>query len=140
MEVERADWMSPVDASILKLFAEHSLRLPPKSISVNIGYDRYYVSRRCRVLKGSGLLFKDEYDLYVLTQYGSDYLDGETSPDSLSEHPPDLYTGHLNDSGRNFVSADSVELRHRVNFADRDVNDYIGDTRDTVRKRLPLLC
>jgi hypothetical protein len=75
-------------------------------------------------LKGSGLLFKDEYDLYVLTQYGSDYLDGETSPDSLSEHPPDLYTGHLNDSGRNFVSADSVELRHRVNFADRDVNDY----------------
>lgn len=75
--VERIPWMAPVDYEIMLFFDEHPIKVSPKVLAVNIGYDRQYVSKRCGTLADAGLLESIDTGLYQLTETGRAYLEGE---------------------------------------------------------------
>ncbi|SEP25286.1 hypothetical protein SAMN04487948_12716 [Halogranum amylolyticum] len=81
--VERVSWMSPIDYEILLFFETHDILVSPKVLSVNIGYDRQYTSKRCRVLMDAGILEKDESELYGLSDSGRAFLAGELDAEVL---------------------------------------------------------
>ncbi len=83
--VERVSWFSPVDYEVLMFFEDHDILASPKVIGNNIGYDRQYVSKRCRKLMGAKLLRKDESDLYELTEFGREYLAGEVEATEIEK-------------------------------------------------------
>ncbi|ELY45595.1 MarR family transcriptional regulator [Natronorubrum sulfidifaciens] len=81
--VERVPWMAPVDYEIMLFFDDHPILVSPKVLSVNIEYDRQYVSRRCSALVDAGLLDSVDTGLYQLTDTGRAYLEGELDVSEL---------------------------------------------------------
>ena len=130
MHPDPAPWMVPLDIDILEFYDEHPIRISPSILAANIDYARQYVSQRCQALTDAGLLFHDEDNLYVITPFGTDYLDGDIDPQSLDAGPPNHYTGITSDDDTYTVLADGVELTRRLNFHTRDINyswGYIGN-------------
>jgi len=75
--------MAPVDYEIMLFFDEHAILVSPRVLAVNIGYDRQYVSKRCRKLSTAGLLTAVDTGLYQLTDTGDSYLKGELDVSDL---------------------------------------------------------
>ncbi|WP_224332907.1 hypothetical protein [Haloprofundus halobius] len=73
---ERADWMVPVDDSILE-YVRDAGEVPPAVIGRNIDAHRNYVGERCRKLTECGLLSREEGGYYSITALGKRYLDEE---------------------------------------------------------------
>lgn len=73
---ERADWMVPIDDSILE-YVRDAGEVTPAVIGRNIDSHRSYVGERCRVLSGEGLLSRADDGYYSLTKLGKRYLDEE---------------------------------------------------------------
>jgi predicted transcriptional regulator len=83
--VERISWLSPADYEILGFFKEHDIRASPNVISVNIDYDRQYVSKRCRNLLNADLLEQPEEGIYELSDLGRNFLNGSVDPKVIEE-------------------------------------------------------
>ncbi|AFZ73409.1 MarR family transcriptional regulator [Natronobacterium gregoryi] len=87
--VERVPWMAPVDYEIMLFFDEHAIQVSPRVLAANIGYDRQYVSKRCRTLSEARLLNAVDTGLYQLTETGVAYLEGELDADDLENAEPE---------------------------------------------------
>jgi len=83
--VERVDWMSPIDYSILEFFENHDIIIAPSSLSSNIDYGASYTADRCSVLHQAGLLEKHHGPKYELTDHGRAFLAGEIDASDLDE-------------------------------------------------------
>ncbi len=83
--VERVPWMAPIDYEIMLFFDEHPIQVSPRILGANIGYDRQYVSKRCRKLSKAGLLETVETGLFELTAVGEAYLEGELDVSELED-------------------------------------------------------
>jgi predicted transcriptional regulator len=83
--VERVEWMSPVDYSILEFYDNHDIVIAPSSLSSNIDYGSSYTADRCLILSKAGLLGKHHGPKYELTDKGRKFLAGEIDADELEE-------------------------------------------------------
>lgn len=80
-----ADWMTPMDDSILELFHSSELILTPAIIALNIGLSREEVNRRLSKLETHGLVERVERGKYRATDHGEQYLRGELHAALLTE-------------------------------------------------------
>lgn len=72
------DWMTLVDDRVLEYIREHGSGAPTQMKKDGpIHYSRQYVDKRCRKLADEGLLRHLGNGVYVLTDEGEAYLDGE---------------------------------------------------------------
>ncbi len=78
----RADWMNPVDDSILEELYETG-NLQPAEIADRIQKTRKYVGVRCRELKQYGLVENMGHGTYSITEEGRGYLAGELDASEL---------------------------------------------------------
>lgn len=81
-----ADWMSIWDDRILEYISEHD----GGSVGDIAGHDlirvsQPHISRRCNVLAEHGLLRALGNGVYVITEDGQKYLQGELDAEDLSE-------------------------------------------------------
>lgn len=72
-----ADWMAPIDDTILNVFHNSELVLTPAIIAFNIDYSREEVNRRLTKLETHGLVEKVERGKYRMTYLGEQYLQGK---------------------------------------------------------------
>jgi len=72
-----AEWMTPMDDQILKLFQSSDLVLSPAIIAYNIGFSRGEVNRRLTELQGHGFVEKVERGKYRLSTQGQQYIEGQ---------------------------------------------------------------
>lgn len=72
-----ADWMTPMDDTILNVFHNSELVLTPAIIAFNIDYSREEVNRRLSKLETHGLVEKVERGKYRMTHLGEQYLQGK---------------------------------------------------------------
>lgn len=80
------DWMSLVDDRVLEYIREHGSGSPKKMQEKGkIRYSPQYVAERCRVLSEYGLLTHLGNGVYVITESGERYLDGELDTQELKE-------------------------------------------------------
>ena len=80
-----ADWMTPMDDSILELFHSSELVLTPAIIALNIDHSREEVNRRLGKLDAHGLVEKVDRGKYRMTELGEQYLRGELHVALLTE-------------------------------------------------------
>lgn len=82
--VERISWFKPVDYEILMFFDAHDIIATAKVVSVNIGYDRQYVSKRLNALADAELLQNDD-GVFSLTDFGREFLAGNIDASDLED-------------------------------------------------------
>jgi predicted transcriptional regulator len=80
----RVEWMTSADNRILEFLRDKEIVASPRVISVNIDYDRQYVSKRLRILAQNDLVDNIDTGLYQITDRGRLYLDGELEKDDLT--------------------------------------------------------
>lgn len=83
--MERVPWFSPVDYEILEFFYENNILASPKVIAENIGYDRQYTSKHCRILLEANILSQKESGLYETSSTGDKFLENKISASELEE-------------------------------------------------------
>lgn len=72
------DWMTIVDDRVLEYIREHDSGSPTKMKNeAPIHYSRQYVHKRCKKLAEEGLLKHLGNGVYVITEDGEAYLDGQ---------------------------------------------------------------
>ncbi len=71
-----ADWMRPMDDTILELFHSSELVLTPAVIALNIDRSRGEVNRRLNELETNGLVERVDRGKYRMTELGEAYLRG----------------------------------------------------------------
>ncbi len=79
----RVEWMTSADNRLLEFLRDKEIVASPRVISVNIDYDRQYVSKRLRILAQNELVANVDTGLYEITDRGQQYLDGEVDKDDL---------------------------------------------------------
>ena len=79
----RVGWMTSADNRILEFLRDKEIVASPRVISVNIDYDRQYVSKRLRILAQNDLVDNVATGLYRITDRGQQYLDGKLGKDDL---------------------------------------------------------
>jgi len=79
----RVEWMTSADNRILEFLRDKEITASPRVISVNIDYDRQYVSKRLRILAQNDLVDNIDTGLYQVTDRGQLYLNGELDKDDL---------------------------------------------------------
>jgi len=82
MRRQRADWMNPVDDQIMEILKESGAGTP-NSLAQELERNNDYLGRRCRELTSYGLLERPSRGLYVLTDLGEKYLDGDLDASEL---------------------------------------------------------
>ena len=80
----RVEWMTSADNRIMEFLRDKEIVASPRVISVNIDYDRQYVSKRLRILAQNDLVDNIDTGLYQITDRGQLYLDGELEKDDLT--------------------------------------------------------
>lgn len=71
-------WMSIVDDRVLEYISEHEHGSPKKMKEDGpIRYSRQYIAERCRELEKHGLIKNVGNAVYVITDRGEAYLEGE---------------------------------------------------------------
>lgn len=73
---QRANWMRPMDDSILEVFHSSDLILTPAIIALNIDCTREEVNRRLSTLESNDFVEKVERGKYQITSLGEWYLRG----------------------------------------------------------------
>lgn len=105
------DWMVLADDRILEYIREEGSGRPKAMAdSGYVRYSRPYITQRCKELVERGLLDHLGNGVYVITDRGERYLDGDldTSEDAPDEVPADLGAGGVGDgSGEAGESPDS---------------------------------
>ena len=72
------DWMALVDDRVLEYLREHDSGSPTEMKREGpIHYSRQYIDRRCKKLAEEGLIKHLGNGIYVITEDGEAYLDGE---------------------------------------------------------------
>lgn len=82
MRRQRADWMNPVDDQIMEILKESGAGTP-NSLAQELEKNNDYLGRRCRELTAYGLLERPSRGLYVLSDIGEEYLEGELDASEL---------------------------------------------------------
>jgi len=73
-----ADWMVTADDRILEYLSEHETGTPKRMAdSGYVRFSRSYVTQRCKKLVDYGLLRHLGNGVYVITEEGKQYLEGE---------------------------------------------------------------
>jgi predicted transcriptional regulator len=75
--------MTSADNRLLEFLRDKEIVASPRVLSVNIDYDRQYVSKRLRILAQNDLVDNVDTGLYQITDRGKQYLDGNLSKDDL---------------------------------------------------------
>lgn len=79
-----ADWMTLADERILEFIREHESGSPKEmKDSGYVRYSRQYISQRCKKLVNYGLLQHLGNGIYVITDEGRQYLEGELDAENL---------------------------------------------------------
>lgn len=79
-----ADWMTLCDDRILEYLSEHETGTPKQMAESGlVRYSRSYVTQRCRKLVDFGLLRPLGNGVYVITDAGEEYLEGELDAEDL---------------------------------------------------------
>lgn len=79
------DWMSLADDRILEYIREHGSGSPKEmKVEGRIRYSRQHVARRCKELARRGLLEHLGNGVYVITEAGERYLEGELDTQTMS--------------------------------------------------------
>ena len=79
----RVEWMTSADNRLLEFLRDKEIVASPRVISVNIDYDRQYVSKRLRILAQNELVANVDTGLYEITDRGQRYLGGELDKGDL---------------------------------------------------------
>jgi len=90
--------MTIVDDRVLEYIQEHEHGSPTEMMEEGpIRYSRQYIAERCRELANHGLIKNVGNGVYVITERGERYLDGEidTSEDS-QDNPIEVENGNGN--------------------------------------------
>lgn len=82
-----AEWMTPMDDELLRVFDDTGLILSPSIVAYNTTYSKKEVNRRLIELAEHSLVERVDRGKYQLTQYGERYLHGH-HPDGI-ELPDD---------------------------------------------------
>ena len=99
------DWMVLADDRILEYIREEGSGSPKEmEDSGYVRFSRQYISRRCKKMVKHGLLNHLGNGVYVITERGEEYLDGEID---TSEDAPDEVESPFEDN--NGPSASSSE-------------------------------
>ncbi|MCU4741633.1 hypothetical protein OB960_09500 [Halobacteria archaeon AArc-xg1-1] len=81
---KRAEWMTRADDEILE-YLESQGAGTPKAIADEIGRNNNYIGVRCRTLASYELVEKPSRGFYVITDTGTEYLDGEFDASDLEQ-------------------------------------------------------
>jgi len=77
-------WMTLADDRILEYIREHGSGAPKEmKDSGYVRFSRQYISQRCKVMVDYGLLQHLGNGVYVITERGEQYLDGELDTGEL---------------------------------------------------------
>lgn len=74
-----AEWMMPIDHTILDLLYSSELVLTPAVIAYNIDYSRAEVNRRLTLLETEGLVERVERGKYKISNQGMRYIEEQTT-------------------------------------------------------------
>lgn len=81
-----ADWMTLADERILEYISQHDSGAPKEmEDSGYVRYSRQYISQRCKKLVDYGLLQHLGNGVYVITDSGTQYLNGELDAADLDK-------------------------------------------------------
>jgi Mn-dependent DtxR family transcriptional regulator len=81
-----ARWMTIVDDRILEYIREHGSGSPKQMKEAGrIRYSPQYIGERCRVLADKELLTHLGNAVYVITEEGEQYLDGDLDTEDLDD-------------------------------------------------------
>lgn len=73
-----AEWMVAADDRILEYLSEHETGTPKEMAdSGNVRFSRSYITQRCKRLLDYGLIRHLGNGVYIITDKGQQYLDGE---------------------------------------------------------------
>ena len=73
-----ADWMVIADDRILEYLSEHETGTPKQMAdSGYVRFSRSYITQRCMKLVDAGLLRTVGNGVYIITEEGEQYLEGE---------------------------------------------------------------
>ncbi|WP_436347383.1 MarR family transcriptional regulator [Natronorubrum sp. FCH18a] len=78
--------MTQADDRILETLADSSLTLSPRVLAANTDYSRHYISARLGELRDAELVDRVDEGLYVISDRGLAYLEGELSADELENN------------------------------------------------------
>ena len=79
----RIEWITSADNRLMEFLRDKAIVASPRVISVNIDYDRQYVSKRLQILAHNELVANVDTGLYEITDRGQQYLDGEVEKEDL---------------------------------------------------------
>ena len=82
---KRAEWMTRADDEILEYLQSQGAGTP-KSIADEIDRNNNYIGVRCRKLASYGLVDRPSRGFYVITDYGTEYLEGELDASTLEQN------------------------------------------------------
>jgi len=79
-----ADWMTIADDRLLEYLAEHETGTPKEmGESDLVRFKRVHLQRRCKKLENYGLVRQVGNGVYMLSEEGQQYLDGELDAATL---------------------------------------------------------
>ncbi len=81
---QRAEWMTPMDDDVLRLFHSKDLVLTPAIIAYNIDYSREEINRRLAELEDRGFVARVERGKYHITDLGKQYVEGTAGDGPLA--------------------------------------------------------
>jgi len=101
------DWMVLADDRILEYIREEESGRPKEMAdSGYVRYSRQYISQRCKKLVNHGLLRDLGNGVYVITERGEQYLNGEI--DTSEDRPDEIQSPFENDNGPSVEGSESV--------------------------------
>lgn len=81
-----ADWMVICDERILEYLSENETGTPKQMADSSlVRFSRSYITQRCRKLVDYGLLRLLGNGVYVITDTGEEYLEGELDAEELEK-------------------------------------------------------
>ena len=83
MRRPRVSWMTQADDRILETLADSGLTLSPRVLAANTDYSRHYISARLGELRDADLVDRVDEGLYVISDRGLAYLEGELDAEAL---------------------------------------------------------
>lgn len=76
--------MTQADERILEFLQAKDIVASPSVIAANIDYTAEYISRRCNKLEDAGLLQRVDASNYRITEFGTQYLEGNVTAEELA--------------------------------------------------------
>mgnify|MGYP000093604441 CR=1 FL=1 len=81
-----AEWSTLADERVIEFLQEHKSGSPTQMAKhENIHFTRSYVHKRCKILADYGLIEDYGNGVYIITDEGKEYLDGDLDAQNLEK-------------------------------------------------------